>query len=142
MHPTSEPMGVFPDFEIYMGQCTSDQLGSIFLDNYVSGTRTLVFDDDNFTYSGSPGEWMPITLETPYSYSNDQNLLIEIIWNPGATGSVYTWVWDAGTIRMIWQPDPLSSTGALSSITPYLTIVFTPSGALDPGTWGALKATF
>ena len=142
MHPSSAPTGVFPNFKIYLGHCSSDLLGSNFMNNYVGGSRTLVFESATFTYSGTPDNWIPIDLETAFEFNSDYNLIIEIIWEPVATGSVYTYIWNSGEVRMVWQPDPTSPTGTLSSSLPYLWIDYSAPGELGQSTFGAIKAAF
>lgn len=136
--PASVPYS-FADVEIHMGLCASDQLVGDFDENFVPGTKTLVLQVDTLVFDAGPDEWFGVTLDAPYHYGGEQNLIIEIFHNPGE-GYAYSLAWPAGTARCIsaWsQPGQL---GYPRSIVPYMRLTGVVS--LVPITFGAIKAVF
>lgn len=139
--PIGEPAGTYFDFKIYMGYSNLDQLGMTFLDNYIPGTRTLVFSSSPYIVNVGANEWFTTTLNTPFWYSPAiGNLLIEVEWSSESFGSVYLWHYNAGTNRAI--------VGAYGSPTAYTTESTLPhimlNGVLDlePDSFGSIKASF
>ena len=144
-HPAGDVSAEFATFKIYMGLCSEDQLGSVFDDNYISGTRTLVYESSSQVMSGSVDEWVSIVLDTDYQYdSSEGNLIIEVTWISCVDlKSFYTRSWDAGSIRAIGYTQtgaPTHPTGSLSSSLPRLMITGTAGGALESLTFGAVKS--
>ena len=45
---------------------------------WYTGSMTTVFDESNFNLVGTAGQFMVITLETPFSYNATQSLVVEI----------------------------------------------------------------
>ena len=103
------PSATLDDFRIYMGYCDTDELGTVFDDNYVAGTWTLVFQDDPFVISGTAEEWMEVPLDTPFEWDGSDNLLIELEWSDGS-GTVYVYHWSSGAGRSL-SADYGSSSG-------------------------------
>lgn len=138
--PGETVQGTFYDYEIYMGLAESDMLSPTFTDNWVPGTRQLVFHRDSMTISNSPEEWVDFVLDTPYWYNGQDNLLVEIMWSSADTDDscMYTWHWNTGTIRSI-NGEYSNPTGTMGS----LLIMFRFSGTLGQtsATFGEIKAT-
>ncbi len=144
-HPAGDTSAEFNTLKIYMGLCSEDQLASIFDDNYISGTRTLVYESSSQVMSGGIDEWVSILLDTDYQYdSSEGNLIIEVTWvSPVDNKSFYSRSWDAGTIRAVGYTQtgaPTQPTGSLSSSLPRLTITGSAGGALESLTFGAVKS--
>ena len=78
VHPAADPSAEFTEFKVYMGYCASDQLGSVFDDNYVAGSKVLVYDSASQVCSGAAGEWFSIVLDTPFSYVQSSGNLIVV----------------------------------------------------------------
>ena len=141
VHPAADPSAEFADVMVYQGYCASDQLQAVFDDNYIPGTRILVYDSTTQVCSGSADEWFTIVLETPFTYLQaDGNLIVEVQWSVPIDGqSFYTWGWDTGTIRSI-SGDYGSSTGTMSSMMVMLR--FEGDLSLTQMTHSAIKALF
>jgi hypothetical protein len=138
--PTGVDMATFQNFKIYMGYSTNDQLSSTFLDNYIPGTRTLVFSRTTYpVVAGGPGNWFTTTLDTPFWYNGSNNLLIEVEWSDGE-GSIYAFHWTAGTDRAIYGTYGSTSADGFENTIPHLQL----NGTLDlqPETFGSIKAGF
>jgi hypothetical protein len=138
------PIGVdaatFVDFKIYMGYSTNDQLSGTFLDNYMPGTRTLVFSRPNYpVVAGGPGNWFTTTLDTPFWYSGTNNLLIEFEWSDGE-GSIYAYHWNAGTDRAVYGAYGSTTGDGFEATIPHLQLNGTL--ALEPESFGSIKAGF
>lgn len=102
--------------KIYMGLCATDQLGATFENNWIPGTKTLVLETAQLDLSASPDEWEPVTLDAPYWYNGQDNLLIEIQWALADTNySFYTWKWETGAARSVKATSIGSPTGILST---------------------------
>jgi len=132
----------FSDFQIWFGLTDSDQLSSTFEDNFIPGTRTLVFDRDSLYLSASPGEQIDFELDQPFWYGGTHNLVVEILWSDGeeiGSECVYTWQWNTGAMRCASGPYTASS-GSLTSMIPML--VLTGVQALDQTTFAAVKSSF
>jgi hypothetical protein len=133
--------GHYYDVNIYMGLCASDQLGSVFEDNWVPGTKTLVFSTDQLDLSAGVNEWEPITLDAPYWYGGQQNLLLEVEWGSANTSySFYTWKWDTGAVRSIKAVDLAAPSGIMS--TQMSELQFTADLDLEVDTFGCIKTLF
>ena len=144
-HPAGDTSAEFNTLKIYMGLCSEDQLVSVFDDNYISGTRTLVYESSSQVMSGGIDEWVSIVLDTNYQYSSSEgNLIIEVTWvSPVDNKSFYSRSWDAGVIRAVGYTQtgaPTQPTGSLSSSLPRLMITGTAGGALESLTFGAVKS--
>lgn len=98
------PPAINENFELYMGLCSSDVLTNSFEGNYVSGSKILVFDANPLIISPDGNDWSTITLETPYWYNGQDNLIIELLWdNATNDNAYYSGQWDSGANRMLYQ---------------------------------------
>ena len=131
------PSASLDDFKIYMGYCASDELGTVFEDNYVPGTKTLVFQGNPFVLSGSPDQWMPLDLDTPFLFDNSQNLIIDVEWSDGS-GTVYVYHWDSGSGRSL-SSDYGSPSGYVQNIVSHMQLTGSET-AVEETTFGGLKA--
>lgn len=126
------------DFKIYMGYSSLDVLGTNFNNNFIPGTRTLVYSRDPLIITGvAPETWFTSTLDTPFFYNGTNNLLVEIEWSTGSN-SIYIYHWDAGMGRSIVSQTYGSSSGDQDVIVPH----FILSGTLDleGSTFGSIKS--
>jgi hypothetical protein len=144
-HPSGDNSAEFESLMIYMGLCAADQLGSNFEDNYIPGTKTLVYSTSTQVVSGNPDEWASISLDTDYAYDSAAgNLIIEVTWMSCLDlKSFYVRGWDTGTIRAVGYTQagaPSYPTGSLSSAIPRLKFTGTAQGALEVLTFGAVKS--
>ncbi|NLP05156.1 hypothetical protein GX411_04320 [Candidatus Fermentibacteria bacterium] len=138
---SGDPAATFYDFKIYMGYSNLDQLGMTFLDNYMPGTRTLVFSSSPYNINVGPNEWLTTTLNTPFWYSPAiGNLLIEVEWTSESFGSVYMWHYNAGTDRAIKGAYGSPTAYASENTLPHIML----NGVLDlePESFGSIKASF
>jgi hypothetical protein len=147
VHPAAAPSAEFADLRIYMGLCAEDDLGSVFDDNYIEGTRTLVYQNPSKALSGSSGDWATVELDAPYSYDPSQgNLIIEVTWESCVDHqSFYVYSWDTGAIRAVastQQGAPSSPSGSLSSAMARLILSGTSGGAFTSATFGLVKSSF
>ena len=137
---SGDPQGTFYDMKVYMGLCSSDELGSTFDDNYISGTRIQVLSASPYTSpTVGPNEWFEFVFDTPFWYNGQDNLLIEVEWSSGA-GSLYTMHWNAGTNRSMYALYGGATALSLRSTAPNLRLDGTLS--LENSTFGRIKAAF
>jgi len=144
-HPAGDHSAEFSTVKIYMGLCASDQLGSTFDDNYIDGTRMLVYEASTATFAAETDQWSAIALDDQYIYDPSQgNLIVEITWEFSIDHkSFYVRSWDTGTIRAVASTQagaPSQPTGSLSSALPRLMLTGTAQGSLETLTFGAVKS--
>lgn len=132
--------GTFHDFSIYLALSDQDAVGSTFDDNYMEGTRILVFSRDTMTISNSPEEWVEFVLDNPFWFNGEDNLVVEFLWSSAETDDscMYTWHWDTGAIRSI-NGEYGGSTGTMSSLV--IMLRFSGDMALASSTFGGIKAS-
>ncbi len=132
--------GTYNNFKLYMGLASADVLSDTFADNYIEGTRTLVYQTSSQVMSAGTDEWMTITLDTPYWYNGTDNLVFELEWQGGAN-MFYTYMWSTGTSRgLMNKTDITSPTGTLNTTMSELR--FDGTMDLDTATFGGIKAEF
>ncbi len=129
----------FDAFYINMGYCASDQLTEDFDANYVSGTKTQVFQRASTYKVDAVYPWTAITLDTPFFYDPAQgNLIIEVDW-PDGVDEIYTFNYYTGVNSLVMGPYG-SPTGNVFMDAPYLQLQGELS--LDQSTFAGIKATF
>ncbi|MBN1434755.1 hypothetical protein JW921_08350 [Candidatus Fermentibacterales bacterium] len=102
----------FVQFRIYMGLCASDELGQSFEDNYVPGTRQLVYSTMLHTIAAQAEQWATIELDTPFWYDGSSNLIVEVQW-AGGSGSFYSYRWETGSGRCVKGSYPGAVSGSV-----------------------------
>jgi len=112
--PGSNSSASYNNFEIYMGLCDADVLTSNFENNYISGTRTLVFSNPSLAVNATVGGWFTLNLDSPFEYNGTDNLLVEIVWESG-TNSIYVYKWNTGTVRSLKGASFSAETGVIGS---------------------------
>ncbi len=133
--------GHYYGVEIHMGLCADDELGATFDDNWIPGTRTLVFAADTLDLSGNANDWSAVTLDNPFWYGGEQNLLIDLQWTSANTAySFYTWRWDTGAVRCVKAISLAAPTGVLS--TQISELMFSGDFSLSQSTFGEIKTVF
>jgi hypothetical protein len=132
----ASPDGVYQDVEIHLGLCASDTLGQVFDDNYIPGTKTLVLSADTLVAELQPDQWFTIGLDEPYSYTGEENLLIDIYHEPGGSG-LYTWSWSAGEGRSVGTFSAPWTQGSLDDLVPWM--IISGSLSLERSTFAGVK---
>jgi hypothetical protein len=132
------PVGYYNGFNLYFAVASGSELTSTYADNYVPGTRTLVYSTPQQVMSAGPDEWMTITLDTPYDYDGLGNLIVEFEW-VGGSNMFYTYMWETGSNRGLMNKSSVGSpTGTL--YTRMSQLRFDGPTALDHSTFGSIKA--
>lgn len=130
--------GYYNQFKLYMGEAAGTELTDTFMDNYVPGTRTLVYTTPSQQMTAGPDEWMTIMLDTPYYYDGTGGLIFELEW-VGGSNMFYTYLWDTGSNRGLMNKSDIGSpTGTL--YTTMSQLMFAPATALQQSTFGSIKA--
>lgn len=134
--PSSQPQATFQQLTISMGLCETDTLSAVYEDNYIPGTKTIVLDATGYTVEAPAGdEWFYVTLDQPYWYNGEDNLILEFEW-PGGSGSLYVYHWFTGQNRAV-NGGYGSSSGYLEGNIPNMLL----SGSLsfEQTTFGRIK---
>lgn len=135
---SGSPQGVYNSFKIYMGLSSSDELTNNFEDNYLPGSRTLVYATSSQTMTAQPDAWMTISLDAPFEYNGTDNLIVEIMW-AGGSNMFYTYMWETGATRGLMNKSDIGSpTGTLYSSMSEL--MFIPASSLEQHTFASIKA--
>lgn len=147
VHPTAAASAEFENMKVYVGLCAEDDLGSVFDENYIEGTRTLVYENPSQVMSGASGDWAALQLDTPYLYDMEAgNLIIEVTWDSCIDHqSFYVHSWDTGAIRAVSNTQigaPSSPTGSLSSAMARLILTGSSGGSFTSLTFGSVKTLF
>lgn len=121
--------------EVYMGLTDKEELTDMFAENWIPGTRTLVFSADSLYTGAVQGDVIEIQLDVPYYYPGEHNLLVETISGTGNWTSVYSW--ESGVQRNLASYYLSSPQGYLATETPY--IVLEGEADLQPSTAGAIR---
>jgi hypothetical protein len=129
----------FSNFNIYLGHGANDELGTVFDDNYIEGTKTLVYSAPSQTVHAEAEGWFDLSLDTPFEYNGTDNLIMEIQW-AGGSGTFYTYKWATGTSRCLTAANPSLPSGTLSTSMCQFGIDAVLS--LRPVTFGAIKSFF
>lgn len=130
--------GSYNSFKLYMGVSSNSELTDTYADNYLPGTRTLVYATASQIMSAQPDGWMTILLDTPFEYNGTDNLIVELEWSGGAN-MFYTYMWETGANRGLMNKSSLGSpTGTLYSTMSEL--MFSPASSLEQYTFAAIKS--
>lgn len=124
--------------QIYMGLTDATELQTEFDSNYISGTKTLVYDhSDLWLNAGAPGEWLTIDLDNSFWYNGSDNLIMEFDW-PGGSESIYVWGWVGQVNRSV-----AGMYGNTAGDASWESLLMRLNGtlALESTTFGAIKAT-
>ncbi len=131
------PTASFNNFNIYLGYCPAEILGPIFADNYVPNTITLVHHSDSIVVAEGTDDWFYIDLDTPFWYSGEGTLLMEIVWDSGS-GSVQNYHFNTPMMPMrLKSASPTGETGFLSSMR--CEFMLEGTQALENGTFASIK---
>ena len=123
---------------IWMGQSELDELTGVFDNNYIPGSKTLVFDQDSVVTGGNADEWFTLLLDTPFEYDGQTNLIIDM--ETLYCSTIYVWGWETGITRNIYSYLPGSPTGGPDTEIPHLQIH--GSLELQSNTFGRIKTLF
>lgn len=129
----------FDQLYLYMGYCSSDQLTENFDANYISGTKTSVFERTSSFTVDAVYPWTTITLDDPFWFNPASgNLIIEVGW-PNGDHEIYTFNYASSkTILVIGFYGSSSGNAFLEG--PYLKLE--GELALNQTTFASIKASF
>ena len=127
----------YSNFRIYLGYCPLDFLGTTFMDNYITNTRTLVHQSDTESISVEEGEWFTIELDSPFWYNGVDNLIMEVVWDSG-TGDPSIYGFNTPmTPTSLKSASSTGEIGFLSSIRCQFMLLGTEQ--LENGTFAGIK---
>ena len=134
---TGDSSATFEDFNIYLAYCPDDVLSTVFEDNYVPNSKTLVFHRDDLTVAVYGSEWFALDLDAPFWYDGEGNLILEVTW-AGGSGSIHNYLFNTPmTPCCLKAPTPDGPTGFLSSMRCQFMLEGTLM--LAPATFGSIK---
>ncbi len=125
------------DVTFYLALSDQDELSTYFLENYISGTRIEVLHLDAWDLSGEQGDWVEVEFETPFWYSCENNLLLEISTPENDICYARFYNWDPDATRSLHNYDVTESQGTLLSEVPYMIIEGTLN--LEQNTFARIK---
>lgn len=131
------PTASFNNFNIYLGYCPEDMLGTNFMDNYTEGSRVLVKHSASIIVAEGTDDWFTIDLDDPFWYNGEGNLILEVEWDSGS-GSVHNYFFETtGYPMRLKAAESGAETGFLSSSRCQFMLIGT--AALESDTFGAIK---
>ncbi len=68
-------INTYTNLTIKMGETS---LGSLPPGPWVTGGMSTVFQASTFDFIPTPGNWMPVTLQTPFNYTGSSNFIVEV----------------------------------------------------------------
>jgi hypothetical protein len=137
--PSSGESVMFYQFYMYMGYCADSELGTVYDDNYISGTRTSVISNTGGYSLTSATPWTGLPLDTPFFFDPAAgNLIIEIAW-PDGEGEIYTFDHATAGVSMVSSGYGQSS-GDTFTQGPYL--LLEGAYSLEQVTFAGIKASF
>jgi hypothetical protein len=99
----TNPLGpwTYSNFTIRMGQSSITSFTS---GAFYGGPLTTVYTRSSVTLQGTAGDWMTITLDSPFTYDSTQSLIVDVEQTgvPGATGFSACFTTGANN-RRIWS---------------------------------------
>ncbi len=98
--PGSEDYATLYNLEIHAGLTDLNSLVSVYNDNYIPGSRTMLLQADTLVVGAPVGEWYFIDLDIPYEYDNLHNLLLEFETD-GLDWEQYLYMWPTDEYRMV-----------------------------------------
>jgi hypothetical protein len=130
------------NFEVCLGLTDLDTLGTFFNDNYIPGSKFVVMERDSILISALPDQDILLELDTPYSYSQGHNLLIEIRWNGCSKQGdlIYSWNWPTAARRSMVGTYSSPAGTVYKYSVPWLFLA--APAVLQSTTWGGIKALF
>lgn len=129
--------GYYNNFKLYVGLASVSELSNTYENNYIPGSRIMVYETVTQTMSAGPDEWMIITLDTPFWYNGVDNLIVELQW-VGGSNMFYTYMWETGASRGLMNTTDVGApTGTLS--TKMSELMFEGTMALEQNTFGYIK---
>jgi len=90
----------------------SNDISTIFDDNYDGNTPELMFDSASCTFSVSAGQWLEFPVN--FDYNNVNNLLFELRWRDCSDQNTYIWRYGTpgtGTFRVYFCGSDSAATG-------------------------------
>ncbi len=129
----------FDSFSIDMGLCATDALEPVFDLNYITGTKTRVFDRTSPFSLNAVYPWTSIVLDIPYFYDPAAgNLLIEVNW-PNGNSQIYTFDFPTEAASMVSGAYG-DGAGYLFTQAPHM--LLEGDFSLEQSTFAGIKATF
>ncbi len=126
------------NLEVTMGFTDSLDLNPSFDANYLPGTERVVLQADSIFLSAGVGDWCVFELDTPFEYSSDHNLLLEIQFS-GTSSEMHNYLWESGADRsVIALGAPAPSQGSLHDWMIHLLLAGSELN-LDCETFGRIK---
>lgn len=132
--------GDYQDVSIYMGLSSSDDLTPWFDQNYIAGTRELVFQSDALFLEGAAREWLTVTLDQPFDYPGTGNLIVEIRrGGPSKDAFLLVGRWSTGRYRTLMNTDPDGQEGIPARVAPMLRLDYLATH-LSRVSWAGIKS--
>ena len=140
--------GTYDDFRLKICPVTRASLSSTYTDNYEGRTPTTVYASPSLRLNPAGEEWFGLDLQTPFAYDGQSNLLVEVWWEGGSNGNVYTYWGPSTGTRSVFSYLSYGSpyfgypdTGYPDSFLHYMRLTIT-AAAVENASWGSVKALY
>lgn len=131
------------DFGLWLCHTNRTTLSATFAENYGGNTPVQVLNADPFRVNTTAAnQWFGMNFNTPFTYNNADNLLIEVRWrNTASTPAISNKCWDSGQTRFLEAEIYEATVGTLDSKVNYLRVSHSNIDVM-PASLGRVKATF
>lgn len=141
LQKTNAYSGTFPNTKFHLCHTTLTALTTDFQNNYTSNTPVLVGSFSSYTVPATSG-YYPIPMSTTFNYNNANSLILEITWEPTASGSSCALMNGSKTAYRCWARSPTAKTGTVDSVGYNARISFDYYTAVAPTSLGRVKSIF
>ena len=92
--------GTSYDIQIHAGITDFQAVVPVFDENYISGSRQLVFQADSIVLSAQAGDWFFVEFDEPFFYDGQHNLVLEFE-SENDNYDLYTFAWQTNESRTL-----------------------------------------
>jgi hypothetical protein len=133
--------GRFDNVRIWLCHTGPGQLGTNFNNNYDGNTPTSVKDANHLTLAGTGWFDLGITPDR-FNYNNADNLLMEIRWAGDNGKRVLCYRTGTTPPRRLYAWNDSAGAGTLANDTQHVRLTIGTMAALEPSSWGRVKALY
>jgi hypothetical protein len=139
--PAATGVARFDQFEIYLCETDSDELTGYFDANYGGATPTLVYHCASQPIAAAKNVYWGVDFETPFEYTAQENLLVELRWADDDGGFIYTYAGAEPVYAFVSQHDNTAVFGGTKLMQHRFRL--TVAGVeVEPSSYGRVKAIF
>jgi len=139
----SGPGGTYQDGDVLLCHTTLSAITNTYATNYGGNTPVTIFHGVISIRSGGAGEWFTVVGGiSNFTYNNVNNLLIEVSWASGTSGSNFMNYTSSGQPGRLYAQSKSPATGSIGSGYGHIgRITIEPTG-VSPTSLGRIKSLY